>query len=82
MVCENCPNDSLNEDGERIASSMLADFFGAFIFLTILPARSATTNPPGRTFACFPLVGLVIGALVGLTATITFLPHDVVALTS
>ncbi len=58
---------------------MLADLLGAFAFLTILPVRAVTANPPGRIFAYFPLVGLVIGVLVGLAAAITFLPHDVAA---
>lgn len=55
------------------------DLLGAFAFLAILPVRTVLTNSPGRIFAYFPLVGLVIGALVSLAASITFLPHDVTA---
>jgi len=55
------------------------DLLGAFAFLAILPVRTVLTNSPGRIFAYFPLVGLVIGALVSLAASITFLPRDVTA---
>jgi len=58
---------------------MLPDLVGAFAFLTILPVRASPANPPGRIFAYFPLVGLVIGALVSGVASITFLPHDLTA---
>jgi adenosylcobinamide-GDP ribazoletransferase len=58
---------------------MLADLLAAFAFLTILPIRAASPNPPGRIFACFPLVGLVIGAAVSAAASIPFLPRDVAA---
>jgi adenosylcobinamide-GDP ribazoletransferase len=58
---------------------MLADCFSAFAFLTILPFRAASTHPPGRIFAYFPLVGLAIGAAVMLVGSITFLPRDVTA---
>ncbi len=56
---------------------MWADLAGAFAFLTVLPIR-AKSGTPGRTFAYFPLVGLAIGVLVGLTASIQFLPRDAV----
>jgi adenosylcobinamide-GDP ribazoletransferase len=58
---------------------MLADLLAAFAFLTILPIRAVSTNPPGRVFAYFPLVGLVIGAVVGAVASIQFLSRDVAA---
>ncbi len=56
---------------------MWADLAGAFAFLTILPLR-ARAGTPGRTFTYFPLVGLVIGVLIALAASITFLPRDAV----
>jgi len=58
---------------------MLADLLGAFAFLTILPLRAAPAEKPGRSFAYFPLVGLVIGAAVWAVDSITFLPHDAAA---
>jgi adenosylcobinamide-GDP ribazoletransferase len=56
---------------------MLADLLAAFAFLTILPIRTVSAHPPGRIFAYFPLVGLVIGAAVSAAASIPFLSHDV-----
>jgi adenosylcobinamide-GDP ribazoletransferase len=56
---------------------MWADLAGAFAFLTILPIR-AKSGTSGRIFAYFPLVGLVIGAIVALVASIPFLPRDAV----
>jgi len=42
-------------------------FLGAFSFLTIIPVHVELDNKPGRIFAYFPLVGLVIGmVLVGI----------------
>ncbi len=57
----------------------------AFGFLTTLPvgrlARSESVQnaQPGRMFAYFPLVGLVIGAIVAAVASIGFLPKLLVA---
>ncbi|HVO70340.1 MAG TPA: adenosylcobinamide-GDP ribazoletransferase [Aggregatilineaceae bacterium] len=60
----------------------------AFTFLTVLPvgklplgnrlARSVD-SPPGRMYSFFPLVGLVIGVIVCLTASLSFLPRDLAA---
>jgi adenosylcobinamide-GDP ribazoletransferase len=58
---------------------MWVDLLGAFAFLTILPIKYTSSEKPGRIFAYFPLVGLLIGAAVSLVASITFLPRDVVA---
>jgi adenosylcobinamide-GDP ribazoletransferase len=59
---------------------MIADFVTALTFLTILPApQQATSAAPGRAFSFFPLVGLIIGAIVALVASIRFLPSDLVA---
>jgi adenosylcobinamide-GDP ribazoletransferase len=57
----------------------MADLLGAFAFLTILPVHTTPINPPGRIFAYFPLVGLLIGAAVMAVASISFLPRDVTA---
>lgn len=61
---------------------MLADLLAAFAFLTILPIRTVSTNPPGRIFAYFPLVGLVIGAAVSGVASLQFLSRDITAFLS
>ncbi len=54
---------------------MIADFITALTFLTILPApRQAAATTPGRAFSFFPLVGLIVGAIVALAASIRFLP--------
>jgi adenosylcobinamide-GDP ribazoletransferase len=58
---------------------MLADLLASFAFLTILPIQIASANPPGRIFVYFPLVGLVIGAVVAGVASIQFLSRDMAA---
>ncbi len=58
---------------------MLADLLAAFAFLTIIPIRIASSEQPGRIFAYFPFVGLVIGAAVSLVASFQFLSRDVTA---
>ena len=40
----------------------------ALAFLTILPVNHAESEEPGRAFTFFPLVGLVIGALLAIAA--------------
>ena len=57
--------------------SILTDLASAFAFLTVLPSRWFTTERPGRIFAWFPLVGLVIGGIVAGVASMRFLPPDV-----
>jgi adenosylcobinamide-GDP ribazoletransferase len=60
---------------------MLDTLLLTFTFLTILPFGALirrSDRPPGHIFGYFPLVGLVIGALVSLTATIQGLPHTVI----
>jgi adenosylcobinamide-GDP ribazoletransferase len=58
---------------------MLADFFGALTFLTILPVPwNGSSDQPGRIFTFFPLVGTLIGCFVYLMASVRFLPPDVV----
>ncbi len=61
---------------------MLDDLLSAFAFLTILPLRRGAGgfgSQPGRMYSYFPLVGLLIGAVAALVASIRFLPGDVVA---
>jgi adenosylcobinamide-GDP ribazoletransferase len=58
---------------------ILADLLGAFAFLTIFPVRTAPSEQPGRIFAYFPLVGLVIGVMVSLVASIHFVSGNVAA---
>jgi adenosylcobinamide-GDP ribazoletransferase len=58
---------------------MLADLVGAFAFLTALPVRGHSIGEPGRLYSYFPLVSLVIGAIVSLVASLSFLPPDVTA---
>src|SRR4051794_36334356 len=56
------------------------DLRSAFMFLSILPmGKTHPSDLPGRMFAYFPLVGLVIGIMVSITATIAFLPKELVA---
>lgn len=43
---------------------MISDLRGAVSFLTILPLGYDKARPPGKAFAYFPLVGLLIGALL------------------
>lgn len=58
---------------------MLADLRTAFAFLTVLPVGYPEGSQPGRTFAYFPLVGLLIGLVTAGVASINFLHADVVA---
>lgn len=59
---------------------MIADFITALTFLTILPTpQQAAATAPGRAFSFFPLVGLIIGGIVALVASIRFLPGDLAA---
>ena len=53
---------------------------GAFAFLTVLPARELREQP-GRIFAYFPAVGLVIGFLLAALAANEALPPSIRALT-
>jgi adenosylcobinamide-GDP ribazoletransferase len=61
---------------------MIDGLLSAFSFLTILPVgrpAGAFTSQPGAMFSYFPLVGLLIGAVAGLVASIRFLPGDLTA---
>ena len=61
---------------------MLTDLANAFAFLTILPVgwlKPKRDRAPGYAFSFYPLVGLVIGLLVSLVASIRFLPSDLTA---
>jgi len=61
---------------------MIDDMLSAFGFLTVLPLTNiagGSTPRPGRMYAYFPLVGLLIGAIVALLAFIAFMPRAVVA---
>lgn len=62
-----------------IKQIMITDLIRAFAFLTILPVPQTAEGRPGRAFAYFPLVGLVIGLAVFATASIQFLPGDITA---
>jgi adenosylcobinamide-GDP ribazoletransferase len=56
------------------------DFLGALSLLTTIPAGKITaSDQPGRIYAYFPLVGVVIGGLLALVASIEFLPNAMVA---
>lgn len=57
---------------------MISDIRGAFAFLTILPTGYSQTQP-GRIFAYFPLVGLVIGLALVLVTVNPWLSRDVTA---
>lgn len=48
--------------------ALLADIRAAFAFLTILPVGWPTDRAPGWSFAWYPLVGLVIGAVLAVIA--------------
>jgi adenosylcobinamide-GDP ribazoletransferase len=47
-----------------------ADLSAAFAFLTIVPLKPDSARAPGRAFAYFPLVGLLIGAVLALLTTL------------
>lgn len=51
---------------------MIRDLLSAFTFLTILPLRLTPGEKPGRAFGYFPLVGLVIGAMLWAFSQIMF----------
>ncbi|SRR5258708_2921431 len=51
----------------------------AFAFLTVLPVTGYSSSRPGKMFGFFPLVGLVVGIIISLVASITFLPRDLTA---
>lgn len=53
---------------------------GALAFLTVFPARRLREEP-GRAFAWFPAVGLVIGCALAALAAHDALPRSIVALT-
>lgn len=61
---------------------MIDDMLSAFGFLTVLPLTNiagGSTPRPGKMYAYFPLVGLLIGVAVALVASIRFIPRGVVA---
>src|SRR5438105_1046690 len=60
---------------------MLQDLIGALMFLTTLPVNwiaPPQSAKPGRIFGFFPLVGLLIGAVLAVVASIRFLPAELV----
>lgn len=60
---------------------MWADVRAAFSFLTILPLGYVEGRKPGWSFGWYPLVGLAIGALLTLIASISpFAPNVTAAL--
>jgi adenosylcobinamide-GDP ribazoletransferase len=59
--------------------TILTDLRGAVAFLTVIPTGWPDTGRPGRTFAYYPLVGLIVGGFVAAAASIRFLPGDVAA---
>lgn len=50
---------------------MWADLRAALSFLTILPLGYAEGRKPGWSFACYPLVGLLIGSLLALVKQVS-----------
>ncbi|MCC7447056.1 MAG: adenosylcobinamide-GDP ribazoletransferase [Anaerolineae bacterium] len=60
---------------------MFHDLITAFAFLTILPVGRGkpSDRPPGYAFSFYPLVGLVIGAIVSLAASSHVFPADLTA---
>ncbi|NLF74585.1 MAG: adenosylcobinamide-GDP ribazoletransferase, partial [Chloroflexi bacterium] len=52
------------------------DLRGALAFLTILPVGWPHNGRPGRSFAYYPLVGLIVGTAVSVVASIRFLSAD------
>ncbi|MBZ0303896.1 MAG: adenosylcobinamide-GDP ribazoletransferase [Anaerolineae bacterium] len=49
---------------------MIADFRVALAFLTVVPVGAPDSESPGRAFAYFPLVGLMIGLVLALTTAL------------
>src|SRR6266568_889116 len=61
---------------------MPQDLIGALTFLTTLPVgwiAAPRDTAPGRIFAFFPVVGLLMGAVLSAVASIRFLSADLVA---
>src|SRR5579859_2677783 len=65
---------------------MLDGLLSAFTFLTVLPlgwlsrARgSDQLAQPGKMFSFFPLVGLIIGIIVSIAGSFSFLPKELSA---
>jgi adenosylcobinamide-GDP ribazoletransferase len=56
--------------------TIVADARGAFAFLTVLPVGWPGGARPGRTFAYYPLVGLVIGGIVSAVARLDALAPE------
>jgi adenosylcobinamide-GDP ribazoletransferase len=54
---------------------MWTDLVNALAFLTVLPVKFTVTSPAGRLLAWAPLVGLVIGGLVGAAALLPVRPE-------
>lgn len=59
---------------------MWTDLRTAVAFLTILPVGYPEGHQPGRAFAYFPLVGLLLGFIVAALASLRLFPPEVVAL--
>ncbi len=69
---------SLRQAGLR----MFHDLITAFAFLTVLPvgrSGESSNRPPGYAFSFYPLVGLVIGAIISVVASTHILPADLTA---
>ncbi|NDJ79249.1 MAG: adenosylcobinamide-GDP ribazoletransferase [Chloroflexi bacterium] len=60
-------------------TSCWTDLRSALAFLTILPIGWPRDSRPGRSFAYYPLVGVVVGGAISIVASIRFLPADLVA---
>jgi len=61
---------------------MINDLLSTFGFLTILPLSNiagGSTPRPGKMYAYFPLVGLVIGVIAAVLDLIRFIPRPAVA---
>lgn len=60
---------------------MLADLRAAFAFLTTLPVGTPRPTQPGRAFAYYPLVGLLIGGSLSASGVIlqALLPAEITA---
>lgn len=61
---------------------MFSDLRAAFSFLTILPfgyPEPDENRKPGYSFAYYPLVGLAIGALLALCASLQIFPPNITA---
>ncbi|MXX84001.1 MAG: adenosylcobinamide-GDP ribazoletransferase [Chloroflexi bacterium] len=58
---------------------MLGDIRAAFTFLTIIPLGAPVGSQPGRAFAWFPLVGIVIGGLLAAIPRLSPFDRDISA---